>query len=76
MVIDGSVVDILEHQELISSIILRSQSTIFSRVTPAQKAQVVQLVKSKGKMTLAIGDGANDVNMILEAHVGVGIYGQ
>jgi P-type E1-E2 ATPase len=25
--------------------------------------------------TLAIGDGANDVNMITEAHVGVGIKG-
>jgi len=29
-----------------------------------------------GKITLAIGDGANDVNMIMEAHVGVGIYGK
>lgn len=25
---------------------------------------------------LAIGDGANDVNMINEAHVGIGIKGQ
>lgn len=33
-------------------------------------------MKQHGKMTLAIGDGANDVNMILEAHVGVGLYGQ
>jgi P-type E1-E2 ATPase len=49
---------------------------VFCRVTPGQKAEVVRLVKQKGKMTLAIGDGANDVNMILEAHVGVGIYGQ
>jgi len=32
-------------------------------------------VKKLGKLTLAIGDGANDVNMILEAHVGVGIFG-
>jgi len=24
---------------------------------------------------LAIGDGANDVNMIQEAHVGIGIWG-
>jgi len=28
------------------------------------------------KMTLAIGDGANDVAMILKAHVGVGIAGK
>ena len=30
----------------------------------------------KEKVTLAIGDGANDVNMILSAHVGVGIFGK
>lgn len=28
------------------------------------------------KVTLSIGDGANDVNMILQAHVGVGIQGK
>ena len=32
------------------------------------------MVKEWGR-TLAVGDGANDVNMILEAHVGVGIFG-
>ena len=39
---------------------------VMSRVTPLQKAQVVQLVKAKveGSITLAIGDGANDVSMI------------
>lgn len=31
---------------------------------------------SMSKITLAIGDGANDVNMIQEAHIGIGIYGQ
>jgi P-type E1-E2 ATPase len=45
-------------------------------VTPKQKADMVRLVKSRlGKITLAIGDGANDVNMIQEAHIGIGIYG-
>jgi P-type E1-E2 ATPase len=28
------------------------------------------------KVTLSIGDGANDVSMILKAHVGVGILGK
>ena len=32
--------------------------------------------KFTSKVTLAIGDGANDVNMILQAHVGVGILGK
>lgn len=48
---------------------------VFCRVTPKQKAEIVKLVKKLGKLTLAIGDGANDVNMILEAHVGIGIFG-
>uniref|UniRef100_A0A7N8Y998 Phospholipid-transporting ATPase n=1 Tax=Mastacembelus armatus TaxID=205130 RepID=A0A7N8Y998_9TELE len=53
------------------------QTVICCRVTPLQKAQVVQLVKKyKKAVTLAIGDGANDVSMIKAAHIGVGISGQ
>ncbi|XP_073536484.1 phospholipid-transporting ATPase ID-like [Phyllobates terribilis] len=53
------------------------QAVICCRVTPLQKAQVVQLVKKyKKAVTLAIGDGANDVSMIKTAHIGVGISGQ
>ncbi|KAE8636954.1 hypothetical protein XENTR_v10003224 [Xenopus tropicalis] len=52
-------------------------AVICCRVTPLQKAQVVQLVKKyKKAVTLAIGDGANDVSMIKTAHIGVGISGQ
>ena len=42
-----------------------------SRVSPAQKAEVVRLVKEKVKdsITLAIGDGANDVSMIQVIHL-------
>ncbi|XP_010217062.1 PREDICTED: phospholipid-transporting ATPase IC [Tinamus guttatus] len=53
------------------------RAVICCRVTPKQKAMVVELVKKYQKaVTLAIGDGANDVNMIKTAHVGVGISGQ
>ncbi|XP_072920242.1 phospholipid-transporting ATPase IC isoform X1 [Hemitrygon akajei] len=52
-------------------------SVICCRVTPKQKAMVVNLVKKyKKAITLSIGDGANDVNMIKTAHIGVGISGQ
>ncbi|NXH62269.1 AT8B3 ATPase, partial [Rhabdornis inornatus] len=52
------------------------QAVICCRVTPKQKALVVQLVKKHKKaVTLAIGDGANDVNMIKTADIGVGISG-
>ncbi|KAG7274166.1 hypothetical protein CRUP_013700, partial [Coryphaenoides rupestris] len=54
----------------------RCQSVLCCRVTPGQKADVVQLIrKHSGSITLAVGDGANDVNMIKTAHVGVGIAG-
>ncbi|POI22989.1 hypothetical protein CIB84_013262, partial [Bambusicola thoracicus] len=52
------------------------QAVICCRVTPKQKALIVQLVKKHKKATtLAIGDGANDVNMIKTADIGVGISG-
>lgn len=51
-------------------------SVICCRVSPKQKALVTRLVKEgSGKTTLAIGDGANDVGMIQEADIGVGISG-
>lgn len=46
------------------------------RVSPLQKSEIVDVVKKRVKaITLAIGDGANDVGMIQTAHVGVGISG-
>lgn len=54
---------------------------IACRVSPKQKAEVVRLVRKRKEeekkivTTLAIGDGANDVNMILAAHLGIGISG-
>lgn len=55
----------------------KCRAVICCRVSPKQKANVVSMVK-KGLdvMTLAIGDGANDVSMIQEANVGVGISGE
>ncbi|XP_038725862.1 putative phospholipid-transporting ATPase 9 [Tripterygium wilfordii] len=51
-------------------------SVICCRSSPKQKALVTRLVKTgTGKITLAIGDGANDVGMLQEADIGVGISG-
>ncbi|CAF1398670.1 unnamed protein product [Adineta steineri] len=53
------------------------KAVVCCRVTPLQKAEVVALVMdNEKKITLAIGDGANDVSMIQKAHIGVGISGQ
>jgi len=37
-----------------------SKSVICCRLTPAQKGRIVEEFKKRGKITLAIGDGAND----------------
>ncbi|WVR06439.1 hypothetical protein IAU60_003470 [Kwoniella sp. DSM 27419] len=51
-------------------------AVICCRVSPSQKALTVKLVKEGcNAMCLSIGDGANDVAMIQEANVGVGLYG-
>ena len=56
---------------------LNANSVICCRVSPKQKSDVVALAKRNGKwITLSIGDGANDVPMIMEAHIGVGIRGK
>eukprot|EP00027_Filamoeba_sp_ATCC50430_P017093 CAMPEP_0168565858 /NCGR_PEP_ID=MMETSP0413-20121227/14088_1 /TAXON_ID=136452 /ORGANISM="Filamoeba nolandi, Strain NC-AS-23-1" /LENGTH=1122 /DNA_ID=CAMNT_0008597795 /DNA_START=123 /DNA_END=3488 /DNA_ORIENTATION=+ len=56
---------------------MKCKAVICCRVTPGQKAAIVKLVRNNLKaISLAIGDGANDVAMIQAAHVGVGISGE
>jgi phospholipid-translocating P-type ATPase (flippase) len=61
--------DFMELTEHMNAIIL-------SRVSPFMKAQVASTVRDRGGVTLAVGDGANDVGMIQVAHVGIGVYGR
>lgn len=80
IVIDGDSLKLVLQDELRQKFLLlckQCKSVLCCRVNPAQKAAVVQLVK-KGLdvMALSVGDGANDVAMIQEADVGVGIAGE
>lgn len=60
----------------------RVSTVLCCRMTPLQKASMVQLIRSglkelgKNPVTAAIGDGSNDVAMFQQAHVGIGIYGK
>lgn len=54
----------------------QADAVICCRFLPRQKADIVKLVRDAGHMTLAIGDGGNDVVMIQAAHIGVGIRGK
>lgn len=80
IVIDGDSLKLVLEDELRQKFLLlckQCKSVLCCRVSPSQKAAVVQMVKSGlDVMTLSIGDGANDVAMIQEADVGVGIAGE
>lgn len=63
--------------DLLLELACRCTAVICCRVSPLQKAMVVKMVKdAKQVVTLSIGDGANDVFMIQEAHIGVGVAGE
>ena len=68
----------IDTQNIFLNIAKYASSVICCRVSPIQKAQVVKMMKNydKNGVTLAVGDGGNDVSMIMEAHIGIGIYGE
>jgi phospholipid-transporting ATPase len=69
----------LEQRMMLLALGAGCRSVIACRLTPTQKKDLVNLVKVDTvprTTTLSIGDGANDVSMIMEADVGVGIYGK
>jgi len=79
MVIDGHSLGFAlhDHTEEFLRLGRLCRSVICCRVTPLQKALVVRVVKQgEQKVSLAIGDGANDVSMIQAADVGLGIVGK
>ena len=81
IVIDGPTLEIIlgvkEIELEFFSFALYAKSVVCCRVSPKQKAMVVKLSKyKKGSISLSVGDGANDVPMIMQANIGVGIRGK
>lgn len=80
LIIDGNSLVYILEKDLESELFDLATScsvVLCCRVAPLQKAGIVDLIKTRtDDMTLAIGDGANDVSMIQMADVGVGICGQ
>lgn len=77
--IDGSCLDkcLKHHEKLFFDVTMNANSVVCCRCSPTQKAKIISLIKKHTpKRCLAIGDGGNDVAMIQEAHVGVGIVGK
>ena len=82
LIVDGQTLTIIDAdpatKALFTDIAIRADSVICCRASPSQKALLVKTIrlKVKGSVTLAIGDGANDIAMIQEAHLGIGIAGK
>ena len=92
LVIDGVALEVIFHDSIhlpnsnvgennkleLLKIASRCKAVVACRVSPQQKALMVTLVKENNPSvkTLSIGDGANDVPMIMAANIGVGISGQ
>jgi cation-transporting ATPase E len=51
------------------------RATVFGRVTPEQKEDLVQALRSRGRYVAMIGDGVNDVIALKQANVAVGMQG-
>ncbi|XP_056417763.1 phospholipid-transporting ATPase IB isoform X7 [Hyla sarda] len=79
LIIDGQTLKYalsFEVRQCFLDLALSCKAVICCRVSPLQKSEIVDMVKKHvNAITLAIGDGANDVGMIQTAHVGVGISG-
>lgn len=82
VVVDGGTLTSIDDDETLKSlffdIAIITDSVICCRASPSQKASLVKTIRTKvnKSVTLAIGDGANDIAMIQEAHVGIGITGK
>ena len=81
IVVDGFTLAFILCDPLLKELFFKlgflSTSCVCCRVSPLQKMEVVQLAKFYGSwITVSIGDGANDVSMIQEAHIGIGISGK
>mmetsp|Transcript_10571 Transcript_10571/g.19068 ORF Transcript_10571/g.19068 Transcript_10571/m.19068 type:complete len:702 (-) Transcript_10571:522-2627(-) len=81
LVIDGYTLTFALSEPIRNRLMVLSRmasSVILCRVSPKQKREVVEMVREyeSSKITLAIGDGSNDVGMIQAAHVGIGVRGK
>merc|ERR1712093_680165 len=82
VVVDGQTLSDIETNPALANpffeLVIAAKSVICCRASPTQKAFLVKTIRTKVKksVTLAIGDSANDIAMIQEAHVGIGISGK
>ncbi|AOA62983.1 Aminophospholipid translocase (flippase) [Komagataella phaffii CBS 7435] len=82
VVVDGATFTDIENDLTLMTLFIelgvKADSVICCRASPSQKATMVSVIRKYNmkKVTLAIGDGANDIAMIQQADIGIGITGK
>ncbi|CCK71876.1 aminophospholipid-translocating P4-type ATPase DNF3 KNAG_0I00850 [Huiozyma naganishii CBS 8797] len=82
IVIDGATLSFFESNPTMMSVFVelctKTDAVICCRASPSQKALMVSNIRetNRNTVTLAIGDGANDIAMIQAADIGIGIAGR
>lgn len=67
-ILTGQEIDAMSDAELLEKL---SKTSIFARVTPEHKLQLIQIYKAKGEIVAMTGDGVNDAPSLVAADLGV-----
>jgi phospholipid-translocating ATPase len=78
LLLDGAALTTILEQfkKLFFELARQAPAVICCRCSPAQKATIAEELKALGTVTAAVGDGGNDVGMILQSSYGIGIVGK
>nr|XP_049697705.1 probable phospholipid-transporting ATPase IIB isoform X2 [Helicoverpa armigera]XP_049697707.1 probable phospholipid-transporting ATPase IIB isoform X4 [Helicoverpa armigera]XP_049697708.1 probable phospholipid-transporting ATPase IIB isoform X5 [Helicoverpa armigera] len=77
LIIEGETLEVClqSYEEEFVEVLCRCSGVVVARCSPTQKARVARLLRARKHVVAAVGDGGNDVAMIQEADIGVGIEG-
>lgn len=72
-VVTGAEMEQLSDEELVH---LTNEISVFSRVMPAQKLRLVEILKASGEIVAMTGDGVNDAPALKSSHIGIAMGGR
>ncbi|XP_052753716.1 probable phospholipid-transporting ATPase IIB [Galleria mellonella] len=77
LIIEGETLEVClrSYEKEFVEVLERCSGVVVARCSPTQKAAVARLLRARNHVVAAVGDGGNDVAMIQEADMGVGIEG-
>lgn len=68
--VTGQELDVMSHEEKMEAVV---NSSIFSKLTPMQKAEIIQLLQANKNTVGFLGDGINDAAALRESDIGISV---